>query len=219
MSVFKKTLLLLIGCSLLCCTACAKQEETSQAQAEITPEEYTIFTGAADSEAPATKAPLQTPENETREDGSADIYITIPTVEVSLADLKSSDYTVPVYVALEQNAGLTYAEWGASYDKRCTLEYEKFDSQVTFNNIVCSVNEEQHFFWTAWASSDSDPRTGNLILLNIKLPADAKAGDSYPITYEPVSLANKPHVWNDTKNNWVKDGVVGWTDGGITVTE
>ncbi len=219
MKVLKKSLLLMLCGSLLICASCAKKEEASTGEAEITPEEYTIFTGADESEAPATKAALQTPENQTREDGTADIYVTIPTVEVSVADLKANEYVVPVYVSLDQNSGITYAEWGASYDKRCTLEYEKFDSQVVFNNIVCSVNEEAHFFWTAWASSDSDPRTGNLILLNVKLPADAKAGDSYPITYAPVSLANKPHVWNDTKNNWVKDGVVGWSDGGITVTE
>ena len=105
MKVLKKSLLLMLCGCLLICASCAKKEESSSGEAEITPEEYTIFTGADESEEPAAKSALQTPENKTREDGTADIYVTIPTVEVSVADLKANEYVVPVYVSLDQNSG------------------------------------------------------------------------------------------------------------------
>ncbi|GEM_PF-1309001 len=212
---------LLCGC-LLTGTSCGKNnsssdsvsvESTPQTEKLVIPEEGIVT---------VPPSPETTASNQAKADGSYDIYVTIQSVEISLEELKNNNYTVPVYVSLDQNSGITYTEWGAYYDSRCTLEYDVFDREVYFDT-VCSVNEEEHFFWTAWASANLNQRDGNLILLNLTLPMDAAAGDSYPVTYASTSLANKPHVWNcvdETKSvNWAVDGSVGWQDGGITVTE
>lgn len=212
MNSLKKTLLLFLTGCLVLCSACGKNTtESSSSQPETQP--FTLST-----EGLGTRAPFETPVNETKSDGTADIHVTIQSVEISQADLKANDYTVPVYVTLDQNAGINYAEWGAYYDSRCTLTSDNRDMEVRFD-IVCSINEEQHFFWTAWASANLNDVIGNLVLLHVKLPMDAKAGDTFPITYAPMSLANKPHVWNGAEANWVTSGIVGWTDGGVTVTE
>ncbi len=213
-SLKKNLLLLLTGCMLLC-TSCGTAGNSSTADTASQPETqpFTLST-----EGLATRAPVKIPVNETRADGTADIYVTIQSVEVSLDELKANDYTVPVYVHLDQNAGINYAEWGASYDSRCTVTSDNKDENIRFD-IVCSINEESHFLWTAWASANLNESTGNLVLLKVKLPMDAKAGDTFPIKYAEMSLADKPHVWNSSENNWAEDGVVGWTDGGVTVTE
>jgi len=213
MKVLQTGVLLFLTCCLL--TACG-QSVPQETENNIISAEETI-PETAEETAPEASG-MEIPENKTRPDGTADIHVTIESVEVSLTDLQANAYIVPVYVALDQNAGINYAEWGAFYDSRCTVEQVPFDNQVDFDT-VCSVNAEKHFFWTAWATANSFPYTGNLIRLDVTLPQDAKAGDTFPITYSPVSMADKPHVWNDTENNWVQDGVVGWTDGGITVTE
>ena len=215
MKSLKKNLLMILTCCVMLCTACGKNTAESSSDASSQPETqpFTLST-----EGLVTRAPFETPINETRVDGTADIHVTIQSVEISLADLQANNYTVPVYVELDQNAGITYAEWGAEYDSRCTVTSDSYDDNVRFD-VVCSINDEKHFLWTAWASANLNERTGALTLLNVKLPEDAKAGDTFPVTYAEVSLADKPHVWNSFDTSWVNSGVVGWTDGGITVTE
>ena len=208
MKSLNKLLILLLTGSMLMSTACSKNSNSGG----VTLGNQEDASSIADA-VPAEQIPV----NETKPDGTCDIHVTVQSVEISKADLKANDYTVPVYIELDQNAGITYAEWGANYDPKCTLEYDTFDENVRFNTI-CSVNEENHFFWTAWASSDNNEHTGNLILLKVKLPKDASAGDTFPITYASFSHGGKAHVWNNNEKDWVTDGVIGWTDGGITVT-
>ena len=209
MKFLKTGMFLFLTCCLL--TACgqtvSQEAENNTVSVEETAEETVAETSG-----------IEIPDNKTRPDGTADIHVTIENVEVSLEELKTNEYIVPVYVALDQNSGINYAEWGAFYDARCTIEQVPFDDEVDFDT-VCSVNAEKHFFWTAWATANDNPHTGNLIRLDVTLPQDVKAGDVFEITYSPVSMADKPHIWNSSQNNWVTDGVVGWTDGGITVTE
>lgn len=202
--------LLLAGSFLF--TACGKSSDSNNIT--LGNEEVPVQTQPAVSSVPSHEVPV----NETKEDGTCDIHITIESVEISEADLKANDYVVPVYVNLDQNAGITYSEWGASYDSRCTLEYDTFDQNVLFDTI-CSVNDEEHFFWTAWASSNGNQRIGSLILLKLKLPETASAGDTFPVTYASYSLGDKAHVWDNNDISWVDSGVIGWTDGGVTVTE
>jgi hypothetical protein len=211
-SLNKALLLFLTGC-LLMGTSCGKNTNSSGDASQSETQPFTLSTQGL-----VTRAPENVPHNETRTDGTADIHVTIPEISISLADLKANDYTVPVYIELDQNSGINYAEWGAEFDSRCTVTSDAFDDNVRFD-VVCSINDEKHFFWTAWASANTNPHTGNLVLLNVKLPEDAAAGDTFPITYASYSLADKPHVWNNTETDWVKSGVVGWKDGGITVTE
>ncbi|MBE6875466.1 MAG: hypothetical protein E7496_01870 [Ruminococcus sp.] len=211
MKAFKTGMLLFLTGCLLLASACGQtaSQETENNTASVAE--------TAEETLPETSG-IEIPENKTYPDGTADIHVTIESVEVSLADLKTNDYVVPVYVTLDQNSGINYAEWGAFYDSRCTVEQVPFDNDVIFDT-VCSVNTEKHFFWTAWATANDNPQTGNLVRLDVTLPQDAKAGDTFDITYSPVSMADRPHIWNNSENDWVADGVVGWTDGGITVTE
>ena len=204
MKSLNKLLIFLLGSSLLLSTACSKNTSSGG-----------VTLGNDTNQETAVPAE-QIPVNETKPDGTCDIHVTIQSVEVSEAELKENNYVVPVYVELDQNAGITYAEWGAEYDSRCTLDYTSFGENVDFNT-VCSINEENHFFWTAWASSENITQPGNLILLKLTLPKDAKAGDEFPVTYASFSHGGKAHVWNNNEKDWVTEGIIGWTDGGITV--
>ncbi len=144
-------------------------------------------------------------------------HITVHSVELTLQELKAKDYVVPVCVSLDKNAGITYSEWGVNVDKRCTFTVDEETDDLAFA-VYHSINEKESFMWTAWASgSEVITKTGNLIWLNVTLPRTAAAGDSYAITYADWSKADKPHVWNSTENDWVKDNAVTWTDGSITV--
>lgn len=207
MKSLNKLLIFLLGSSLLLSTACSKNASSGG----VTLGNQEDASSIADT-VPAENIPV----NETKPDGTCDIHVTIQNVEVSVKELKENNYVVPVYVELDQNAGITYAEWGAEYDSKCTLEYDAFDENVRFNTI-CSINKENHFFWTAWAASENNDHTGNLILLNVTLPKDASAGDTFPIKYASFSHGGKAHVWNNNEKDWVTDGVIGWTDGGVTV--
>lgn len=186
----------------------------------------TSSAGGSDSNVSAeqteSKVPKQTIEivNETRADGTADVFVSIEKKEISVSDLKANDYVVPVYISLEQNAGINYTEWGVNYDPRCKAEANTSDDNVRFDTVY-SVNEQESFVWTAWATANLNEHTGALLLLKMTLPKDAKAGDTFPITYASMSKAKdpKPHIWKNNDKDWVKDGVIGWSDGGITVTE
>ena len=163
-----------------------------------------------------TKAPIETRSKASKED--ADIYVTIQQVEISLDDLKERDYVVPVYIVLEKNAGITYSEWGVHYDERCTVENGNVPTAGF--STVASINDEEHFVWSAWASPDGADYPGILLKLDVTIPQNAALGDTYPITYANVSLMNTSHIWNNfSGENWADTGKVGWEDGGITITE
>ena len=146
-------------------------------------------------------------------------HITVHSVELSLNDLKAKNYTVPVCVSLDKNAGITYSEWGVNVDKRCTFTVDEETEDLAFT-VYHSINEKESFMWTAWASgSEVNTKTGNLIWLNVTLPRTAAAGDSYTIDYADWSKADKPHIWSNlnTKEDWVQSDDVTWTDGTITI--
>ncbi len=143
------------------------------------------------------------------------MQITIESKELSMETLQAQDYTVELYVTLDKNSGVTYSEWGISFDERLTVTA---NSKGLPFNTVSSVNDEKHFLWTAWASASVDDTTGELLQLVVTLPEDARAGDSYAFTYADVSAADKPHVWQGDKN-WVEENEVSWTNGVITLTE
>lgn len=146
-------------------------------------------------------------------------HITVHSVELSLNDLKAKNYTVPVCVSLDKNAGITYSEWGVNVDKRCTFTVDEETDDLAFM-VYHSINEKENFMWTAWASgSEVNTKTGNLIWLNVTLPRTAAAGDSFTIEYADWSKADKPHMWSNLndKTDWVSSNAVTWTDGTITV--
>lgn len=144
-----------------------------------------------------------------------DIHITVESVEISLSELAAQNYTVPLLVSLDKNAGITYSEWGVTVDSRCTFEANNKGMDFT---TYYSINNDAHFLWTAWTSgTEIYDFTGTLLQLNITLPRDASAGDCYTVTYADWSLADKAHIWSDGSTDWAEDGSVTWTDGKITV--
>ncbi len=146
-------------------------------------------------------------------------HITVESVEISLSELKAQNYTVPVYVRLDKNAGVNYSEWGLIVDKRCTFTVNENAEDLAFT-VYHSINEKEHFIWTAWASgTEVSTKTGNLICLNVTLPRAAAAGDSFLLEYADWSKADTPHLWNSPDNKWAESGDVTWTDGIITITQ
>ena len=143
------------------------------------------------------------------------LFVTVQTVEVTLDQLKAQDYTVPLLINLDRNPGISYSEWGLQLDSRCT--YTADNDGMDFST-VSFINDEKHFLWTAWTrGADIDHDTGSLLQLNVKLPLEAKAGDTYTITYADVSQANAPHIWTGGDTSWVAQNEVGWQDGGVIV--
>lgn len=192
MKILNKSMLLLLAGSLLFSTSCGGNQSNPEDSSEINADTESL--------------------------DAYDIYVSIQNVEISLDDLKERDYTVPVFVTLDKNAGISYTEWGLYFDSRCQVEAATAGQGIDFN-IVASVNDEEHFIWTAWASTSDSDYPGTLMRLDVTIPEDAALGDTYPITYAATSLADKPHVWNSTEKNWVTSGSVGWKDGSITIGE
>ncbi len=146
-------------------------------------------------------------------------HITVESVEITLAELKEKNYTVPVCVRLDKNAGINYSEWGVKVDKRCTFAVDEETEDLAFV-VYHSINEKENFLWTAWASGGQvNTTTGNLMWLNVTLPRTAAAGDRYDIEYADWSKANPPtpHLWNSPDSQWAESGDVTWVDGVITV--
>ena len=174
---------------------------------------------------PPEEAPTQAQQEETQEESaqaqpSGDgIHVQVGSAEVTEEELAAQDNTVKIPVTLTQNPGITYAEWGIIMDSRCTFEKDEENPDVTMP-VYESINDEEHFMWTAWTSGvEESTDTGCMIVLTVKLPGDAKAGDVYEIRYADMSLAELPHVWSSDTHNFGDENAVTWEDGTITVTE
>ncbi len=184
-------------------TGCGKEETPAVSQSDSTSK------AQAANDAEPTSPPRQGKH-----------HITVETVEISAADLKAQDYTVPVYVNLDKNAGVTYAEWGLAFDERCTFAVETKPEEPLALSVYFSENPEAHFLWTAWASgSQPNDSTGPIMIVNVTLPKDAAAGDFYTVDYADWSLADKGHAWSNAESDWAALDEVTWVDGGIKVVE
>ena len=149
--------------------------------------------------------------------GSANgkLQITVQTAEITLDQLKKQNYTVDLLVSLDQNPGITYSEWGLNLDSRCTYTGDVDDLPI---QTVFDISNEAHFLWTAWTNGTSSTKTtGGILRLHIKLPADAAAGSTYPVTYADTSRQPAPHIWQGNTKDWVGTKEVGWTNGGVIV--
>ncbi|MDE5754197.1 MAG: hypothetical protein K2H89_06635 [Oscillospiraceae bacterium] len=221
---FSKVLSVLTGCvCVMALTGCKKQEEPqsdSSADSPVSTQDAVVDDG----EVEEITTPVLTensvekiPQNQTKSDGTSDIHVTVESVEVTLDELKAQDYVVPVMITIDENSGISYAEWGVLVDERCkyTADNRKLDYSVYY-----SINEEENFMWTAWsAGADILDDIGNLLKLEVIIPEDAAVGDSYGIKYQAMSLAEKPHVWSTDADDWVRNGYISWTDGGITIVD
>lgn len=223
---FRKVMLILASCVFFatlagCNGAKSSQSDDSDTQIqsnndddnnneEETPEEVTT--------PPLAENPKETlSENQSKEDGTSDIHVVIETVDISLEDLQAQNYVVPVMITLDENAGITYSEWGAVVDSRCTFTADKSETDYS---VYYSINEERNFMWTAWTSgAEVIDNIGSLLKLEVTVPSDAKVGDKFEINYQSMSLADKAHIWNGGNGDWVKNGYVTWVDGGINIVE
>ncbi len=207
-----KKLLVLTLCMLTLLTGCGNTASPESGETTGTPE-----SGEA-SGTPTEILPEDTPPVAETTDAASEelLHVTVETVEISVDTLKEQDYTVPVMVTLDKNPGITYFEWGLNIDSKCT--FTATSDGLPFNT-VSALNEENHFLWTAWISTTNVESTGEMLQVDVKLPMDAAPGSTYPITYADTSFADKPHVWSNSDNDYVAAAQVGWTDGGITVTE
>lgn len=217
-------------CVLMCCIAtaslagCNKTQDSGTDSNLDVPDNPVNTVAEDDGQVEEVTTPVLTekskenmPENQPKADGTSDIHVTVESVEVTLEELQAQDYVVPVMIRITENSGITYAEWGALVDERCqfTADNHKLDYAVYY-----SINDEKHFMWTAWSSgAELMDSTGGLLKLEVIVPEDAVVGDHYGIEYQAVSMADKPHVWSNDTDDWVSDGYVTWTDGGITVVD
>lgn len=198
-----KKLLILTLCMMAVLTGCSGTAETEPGEETSTPTEIV----------PEESLPVAEDDNSTSEEL---LHVTVENVRISVDELKAQDYTVPVMVILDKNAGITYSEWGLNIDTKCT--FTATNNGLAFNTVY-AINDEDHFLWTAWTSGSEATATGELLEVDVKLPMDAAPGSTYNISYADMSLADKPHVWSNSASDYVAAGQVGWTDGSIVVTE
>ncbi len=194
-----QTTAIFLACAMLAAilTGCKNEQESTPSQTDSTTE--------------ATQATQETVQGKH--------HITVESVEISLSELKAQNYTVPVYVRLDKNAGVNYSEWGLIVDKRCDFAVNEDAEDLAFT-VYHSINKKEHFIWTAWASgTEVSTKTGNLICVNVILPKRTVAGDTFTLEYADWSKADTPHLWNSTDSKWAESGDVTWTDGTITITQ
>ncbi|MEE5993069.1 MAG: hypothetical protein V3G42_07480 [Oscillospiraceae bacterium] len=207
----KNIVLLLVGCLLVSAFVGCSKKQTNDSS-ESLPVENEVSDVDSDVDSETEIIPI---EEEKQSSGDKKMVITIDTVEISEEELKAQDYTVPVSVTLEKNAGITYSEWGLSYDDRC--EVKASTTRLEYNTVY-AFSEDKPFLWTAWSGGAQVFEYESPVLnLSVRLPEDAMVGDFYPIKYESISQANSPHKWSDGTNDWVAMDAVSWNDGGVKV--
>lgn len=166
--------LLLAGCILLTAfTGCGKKQ-TESVQETVPAKEQSADEQSGGAQVAEESIPLQEETASTDEK----IVISIDTVEISEEELKAQDYIVTLKVNLEKNAGITYSEWGLSYDERCDAIA---DTDGLSYNTFYAFSESDPFLWTAW-SGGAQVATSESAILNfsMKLPEDAGVGDFTP---------------------------------------
>lgn len=197
----------------------SSKAQSSSAASDSAAAQQTAPPGGEDDQEGGYSAGNSTPEDAKSQNAgdtaNVRLHVTVETVEISAEELAAQDYTVPLLITLDQNPGISYSEWGLKLDDRCT--YETSTKGMDFSTVAY-INEEKHFLWTAWASgSQLADYDGTLLQLNVTVPHDAASGTTYKIEYADMSLADAPHIWADSKTDWVALGEVGWTDGGVVI--
>ena len=127
--------------------------------------------------------------------------ITIEQVTVSPDELAAANYQVPVMVKVNPNPGVNALEFGV----KCNLDYEvitknkevkKYASLPTAGDSISdgldaamtvkSSTAEPGLTWMTYAAADTDETLENFVMLLVKVPEDAKSGDTYVIDYAEV---------------------------------
>lgn len=158
------------------------------------------------------------------------ISVVIDQKTLTLEQLQECDYTVPVFVRLDQNISINTAEMIIQVDSACDFEaitdpmlcYETTEKFLMMEMITSSKfdNNAMRFLW---ASANSIERTGSLVLLMVHIPEDAQGGERYIISYLPEMTYQNyhfQHIWGKIgleSVDYAKSGQVAWTDGWIEI--
>ncbi|MDE6088940.1 MAG: dockerin type I repeat-containing protein [Oscillospiraceae bacterium] len=159
------------------------------------------------------------------------ISIAIDQKTLTLDELQECDYTVPVFVRLDQNISINTAEMMIQVDSRCDFEtitnptfcYEQTE-QFLMMEMISSSKFDDNSIRFLWASANSiDEDTGSLVLLLVHVPEDVQGGEKFAISYLPEVTHQGhtfEHIWGKIgleSVNYAKKGQVEWTDGWIAV--
>jgi len=150
------------------------------------------------------------------------VQVRIDQVEISLEELAEMKYTVPVYVWLDENPGLTAIEYGVQVDDRCTYKLrtravpDSDGGEILISTMT--ANSEGPFTWLVWAASTPMDLTGPMAEFRVTVPKDAKPGDVYKVAYVEENYSR--HWWNDDSKfiSYVDEEAVTWSDGYIMIS-
>lgn len=160
------------------------------------------------------------------------ITVTIDQIDVTLTQLKDSNYEVPVFVRLNQNVNLNAVEFGVAVDSRCRFDIvtrsqysEIYGEKISMDMSGVLIPGTDNCAWMTWAQQSSyyQEGTSNLVMLLVKIPDSAQKDDIYEIRYlaqSPVDESKK-HLWFDygTLTDYAKSEAVVWKDGQIHITD
>ncbi|MDE5883775.1 MAG: dockerin type I repeat-containing protein [Oscillospiraceae bacterium] len=158
------------------------------------------------------------------------ISIAIDQKTLTLDELQECDYTIPVFVRLDQNISINTAEMMIQVDSACdfepvtspTLCYEMTENFLMMEMISSSKFDDNSIRFL-WASANSIEETGSLVLLMVHVPEDVQGGEKFAISYLPEVTHQGhtfEHIWGKIgleSMDYAKKGQVTWTDGWIEI--
>ena len=119
----------------------------------------------------------------------ASVVLEMPSISLTLEELKAGNYTVPICIELSRYEPMDYMEFGILADERVTTTFTG-DQHVagsygyTVEHTVSSQsNINPNMYWVVWASNGNQETFNSLGLLLVTLPEDAAEGDQFDISF------------------------------------
>lgn len=153
--------------------------------------------------------------------------IAIEQITVSLDELAAANYQVPVMVKVNPNPGVNALEFGV----KCDLDYTTITKSKELKNYkdlatagdsiadgldatmtVKSSAVEPGLTWMTFAVADTDETLENFVMLLVKVPEDAKSGDTYAIDYAEVGAGGASKNIFQVKENGTTTDYVNLND-------
>lgn len=158
------------------------------------------------------------------------ISIAIDQKTLTTDQLRDCDYTVPVFVRMDQSASINTAEMMIRVDSRCDFEavtdpmlsYEKTEDFLIMEMISSSKFEDNAMRFL-WASGNNVDCAGSLVLLLVHVPENVQGGERFEISYLPEATYGKhkfEHIWGRIgldSVDYAQLGQVEWSDGWIEI--
>lgn len=137
------------------------------------------------------------------QDGKLNFVATRVTVDEADVKAATNGYVISYSVEVANNPGYASAGVAVVYDQRLTpvmngenVKYEKGDAGSAIG--VVKENISKHLVGCGASAMENVTANGKYITIDFKLPADAKAGDKYPFTWDIDSVINA----NDDDVDW-----------------